>query len=153
MKSVVSMFKDMQAFSFLIGTVLGAVIGLGLFCYLVPHGPSAIRMFQHYQAQMKGQEKRNREAFVALYASTSMQMPGMNHSTSSSDNPYIINPITSEKQFLEDMTLHHEAAVLMANQVLTLQSIHPEIKKLANDIIRTQTTEIKIMKDWITKWK
>lgn len=67
-------------------------------------------------------------------------------------NPYMMGAVTSEKQFLEEMVEHHEAAVVMAQQVLAL---HPraELKKLAETIISAQTAEIKQMKDWLSAWK
>lgn len=146
----------MQTFSFLIGLVFGSALGLILFCYMVPHGPKAIGMFRHYAAHMKGHEKtaaRNSENFKALYASTSSQMPQMNHINHGSNNPYMMNAVTSEKQFLEDMILHHDAAVVMAKQVLGVQGIHEEVKNLANEIIKAQTKEISQMRTWISTWK
>ncbi len=62
-------------------------------------------------------------------------------------------PVTSEKQFLRDMKLHHEAAVTMSQQVLKLPTIRPEVTQLAKNIIATQTTEIKMIKDWMAAWK
>jgi len=48
-----------------------------------------------------------------------------------------------DKQFLKSMIPHHAAAVLMVEKA----SLHdPEIKKLANDIISSQTAEIAQMK-------
>jgi uncharacterized protein (DUF305 family) len=49
----------------------------------------------------------------------------------------------SDKQFLKSMIPHHAAAVLMVEKA-SLQD--PEIKKLANDIISSQTAEIAQMK-------
>lgn len=68
-------------------------------------------------------------------------------------NPYMMGKITSERQFLQEMKLHHESAVQMAQQVLLLPPLHPEVKKLANDIIAAQTTEIKMIKDWLAAWR
>ena len=60
----------------------------------------------------------------------------------------MMSEIKSEKQFLEEMVLHHQTAIVMSQQVLKL-SPRREIKNLANDIINAQTTEIKMMKDWL----
>jgi uncharacterized protein (DUF305 family) len=51
------------------------------------------------------------------------------------------------------MTLHHEAAIVMANQVLLLPNLHPEVKQLAEAIIKAQTTEVTQMKLWMKMWK
>jgi uncharacterized protein (DUF305 family) len=65
----------------------------------------------------------------------------------------MMGKITSEKQFLYNMKAHHEAAVVMAQQVLLIPSIHPEVKTLAKNIIDSQSTEIKAMRDYIAAWK
>jgi uncharacterized protein (DUF305 family) len=155
MKNIFSVFKNMQTFSFLIGLVWGAALGLILFSYMVPHGHKAIKMLRHYTYKMNGGERiaqNNRDNFNALYASGTARMPMMDHSKHSS-NPYVMSTVTSEKQFLEEMQAHHEAAIIMAQQVLEVPSIHPEVKKLANDIISAQTSEITMMKDWLKLWK
>ncbi len=53
--------------------------------------------------------------------------------------------------FLKEMIVHHEGAVVMAQQVLAT-SKRPELIKLANDIISAQTKEIAQMKEWQTTW-
>ena len=54
-------------------------------------------------------------------------------------------------QFLDMMSAHHAGAVTMANEALT-KAEHPEIKTLANQIIKAQEAEIKMMADWKAKW-
>lgn len=56
-----------------------------------------------------------------------------------------------DKAFLSEMIVHHEGAVVMAQQVLAT-SKRPELIKLANDIIAAQTNEIKMMQDWQKAW-
>lgn len=56
-----------------------------------------------------------------------------------------------DQAFLSEMIIHHEGAVVMAEAVLQ-NSKRPELIKLANDIIKAQTTEIDMMKDWRAKW-
>lgn len=53
--------------------------------------------------------------------------------------------------FIEMMIPHHDGAVTMAREALT-KSEKPEIKTLANQIIKAQEAEIKMMNDWKTKW-
>jgi len=53
--------------------------------------------------------------------------------------------------FLDMMTPHHAGAVVMAKEALT-KAEHPEIKTLANQIIKAQEAEIKMMADWKAKW-
>ena len=56
-----------------------------------------------------------------------------------------------DKAFLEQMVVHHEGAVSMAQKVLEV-SKRPELIKLAHDIIDAQTKEIKMMNDWKATW-
>lgn len=56
-----------------------------------------------------------------------------------------------EHQFLTMMTQHHEGAVLMAQDALK-RGEHAEIKKLAENIIKTQNAEIEKMKAWQKEW-
>lgn len=51
---------------------------------------------------------------------------------------------TAEKMWLEDMVAHHQGAVDMAKKVLTL-SPRQEIKTFAENIIKVQSDEIKLM--------
>jgi len=53
--------------------------------------------------------------------------------------------------FLDMMTPHHAGAVTMGKEALT-KAEHPEIKTLANQIIKAQEAEIKMMADWKAKW-
>jgi len=53
--------------------------------------------------------------------------------------------------FLDMMTPHHEGAIVMSKEALT-KAEHSEIKTLANQIIKAQEAEIKMMADWKTKW-
>lgn len=53
--------------------------------------------------------------------------------------------------FLDMMPPHHAGATVMAKEALT-KAEHPEIKTLANQIIKEQEAEIKQMADWKAKW-
>jgi len=54
-------------------------------------------------------------------------------------------------RFINAMIPHHDGAVLMA-QDASIKSTHPEIKKLAQDIIFSQQAEIKQMQEWRMTW-
>ncbi len=56
-----------------------------------------------------------------------------------------------DKAFLEEMIVHHEGAVEMAEMALT-SAKHQEIKDLSNAIISAQNTEITQMKEWLRTW-
>lgn len=56
-----------------------------------------------------------------------------------------------DKAFIDEMIVHHQGAVQMAELALT-NAKHEEIKTMANDIISAQTKEIEQMKQWKSAW-
>lgn len=91
---------------------------------------------------------------------TMMRMMGMNTgnmSGSSMSMEDMTNELKNksgdefDKAFLEQMIVHHQGAIDMANLVLQ-KSSKPELKQLANDIIAAQTKEINQMKEWQQQW-
>ncbi len=131
-------FAKVNFWNLFIGIAIGAGVGMYMFTLLVPSGLDMIRL---YNMEKESQATGNVSFDGATGAST------MNHAT----NPYIMGKITSEKQFVQQMKLHHEAAIVMANQALQI-TLRPEVKTLANNIVSTQTTEVKMMKDWLASW-
>ena len=57
-----------------------------------------------------------------------------------------------EKVFLQDMIVHHQGAVDMANELLKDKTVRPELAKFAQDIINAQTGEITMQKKWLKDW-
>ena len=57
-----------------------------------------------------------------------------------------------DKAFLEGMIMHHLGAVQMASDVLRVNH-KGETMKLAEDIIRTQSQEIEIMRNMLKKYQ
>jgi uncharacterized protein (DUF305 family) len=75
------------------------------------------------------------------------QMGGMNHSAMDSgpaDADY-------DLRFIDGMTPHHDGAIVMAQAVMQ-QSQRPELKKLAEGVIRSQTQETTKMQQWRSTW-
>jgi uncharacterized protein (DUF305 family) len=56
-----------------------------------------------------------------------------------------------DKAFIEQMTIHHEGAIRMAQAALT-SAKHQEIKDLAQGIITAQAKEIQQMSEWNNSW-
>ncbi len=56
-----------------------------------------------------------------------------------------------DKAFIDEMTIHHQGAIVMAQEALKV-SKRPEILKLANDIISAQNSEISQMASWKASW-
>lgn len=130
--------KNIDKKSVVAGVVVGIFVGLFIFSALVPSGPDMIRAY-------------NLKRYYNLRDNTvSMNKNTMNHNMGS--NPYMMGEVKSEKQFVEDMIPHHQAAVAMAEQVLKL-SPSAKVKKLAEDVIKAQTSEISMMQEWLKNWK
>ncbi|HAA28902.1 MAG TPA: DUF305 domain-containing protein [Cyanobacteria bacterium UBA8553] len=56
-----------------------------------------------------------------------------------------------DREFIRQMIPHHQEAVRMAQMVLN-RARRPEIRNLAQSIIRTQNTEIRQMQQWEQAW-
>lgn len=56
-----------------------------------------------------------------------------------------------DKAFLQEMIVHHEGAVAMAQKVLEV-SKKEELRTLATDIITAQNKEIEMMSTWLVTW-
>jgi uncharacterized protein (DUF305 family) len=78
----------------------------------------------------------------------SMHMGMMGNET---DSARLENAADFDTTFVEDMIPHHQMAVMMAS-MLKGGSSRPEMRKLADDIIAAQTSEINEMRKWITRW-
>lgn len=88
--------------------------------------------------------------------SVNMQMPGMMDSMKmmAGDEMKKMEAASGKDfdvRFLDMMTPHHAGAVMMAKEALT-RAEHPEIKTLAQAIIREQEKEIGQMADWKARW-
>ncbi len=77
-----------------------------------------------------------------------MNNGGMNHSMAMDLGPADAN---YDLRFIDAMTPHHEGATMMAKEALQ-KSKRPEIKKLANEIIKAQNKEIAQLKQWRYSW-
>lgn len=56
----------------------------------------------------------------------------------------VLEGTVRDSAYIRDMILHHQGAVAMAEEVLTLD-IRPEVRTLAEEIIRTQKEEIALL--------
>ncbi len=56
-----------------------------------------------------------------------------------------------DRAFLQEMIVHHEGAIDMAEALLK-NTKRPELVKLGNDIIKAQTGEVSMMKGWLGEW-
>ncbi len=73
----------------------------------------------------------------------SMSMGDMEISTDTSQ-PF-------DQRFIAAMIGHHNGAIMMANEALT-KAEHPEIKQLAEAIIKAQESEVAQMQQWNSEW-
>lgn len=76
-------------------------------------------------------------------------MMSWGNNQSSSVRTGMINSI--DQHFIEQMIPHHEGAIDMANLALE-RATHPEIKILAQAILKAQTLENQEMRSWYQDW-
>jgi uncharacterized protein (DUF305 family) len=63
-----------------------------------------------------------------------------------------LDPDAVDRTFASDMIHHHAMAIGMAEAVLALDGVRPEVADLARDVIRVQTEEIAALRGWIRAW-
>jgi uncharacterized protein (DUF305 family) len=56
-----------------------------------------------------------------------------------------------DKEFLSQMIVHHEMAVMMG-QMLASGTRRAEMKELAHNIVTSQQREIELMRSWLSGW-
>ncbi len=56
-----------------------------------------------------------------------------------------------DQEFIREMIPHHQMAVMMSRMVVN-NGTHPELRNLAQSIIKTQTAEIAQMQQWYQAW-
>ncbi|MCU0493954.1 MAG: DUF305 domain-containing protein [Chloroflexaceae bacterium] len=85
---------------------------------------------------------------AAPTAATAAPMAGMDHgshgATTDSNLPF-------DAQFIDGMIVHHQGAIVMANQALK-ESQRPEIRQLSETIVQAQQAEITQMQGWRAAW-
>ncbi len=87
------------------------------------------------------------ESTVSATPTAMMNHGSMNHSQMD------LGPADGEYdlRFIDSMIPHHEGAIVMAKDALS-KSKRPEIKTLANNILKSQPSEIKQMQSWRSLW-
>lgn len=128
----------MQNKNLIIG-VLVAVIVVLIGCFLI------CRPFHSRGGGMNGYHRMPNGQMMMNHEDMAGMMQNMSQSLAGKTGDEF------DEAFLREMIVHHEGAVVMAEQVLTT-SKRPELIKLANDIVTAQTSEIKMMKDWQKAW-
>lgn len=91
-------------------------------------------------------------ANAAAMASPPMPSPSFSHTGMQPTCPGMgrMHPITSEYDYLSQMVPHHEDAITAARQLQ--RSERPEMRRLGQSIVTTQTAEVGKMKGWLERW-
>lgn len=63
-----------------------------------------------------------------------------------------LDPDAVDRTFASDMIHHHAMAIAMAEAVLALDGVRPEVRALARDVIRVQAEEIATLRGWTAAW-
>lgn len=109
---------------------------------------------QGCSSSVTSQNKSEAPSSPATGASDMKGHEGMGHGSSMNHNMAMdLGPADAdyELRFIDAMTPHHQGAVEMAKEALQ-KSKRPEIKQLADNIIKAQNKEIEQMKQWRKGW-
>ena len=103
------------------------------------------------QNQVQSNNTTATEAINKQVAQGDMNHNGMHHSGMNHNMDLGPADINYDLRFIDAMIPHHQGAVVMAQEALQ-KSKRPEIKKLANEIIKAQDKEIAELKQWRKTW-
>lgn len=96
-----------------------------------------------------GEEVMSQHGMMGSARQNSMHM-GMTGTDTDIDS--LKNADDFDRAFVQNMIPHHQMAVMMAS-MLKNGTDRPEMKKLADDIIKAQAAEIDMMRGWLTEWE
>lgn len=85
---------------------------------------------------------------ASAHTTHKMQMGMMGDAT---DIERLENAKPFDKAFIEEMILHHQMAIMMA-EMLQITTEREEMEALAHDIIDAQTAEVEQMRTWYRSW-
>ncbi len=116
----------------------------------------AQKIIDDQQGEIAQMKEWREKWFSGKTAALNMEMPGMADSMKmmAAGGMKKMESATGKDfdlLFLEMMIPHHTGAITMAKASLT-KAEHTEIKTLANNIIKAQEAEIKMMNEWKSKW-
>lgn len=80
-----------------------------------------------------------------------MMAQGGMHMGGQEDIDTLKNAADFDKTFIEQMIPHHQLAIMMAN-MLQYGTARPEMEQLAEDILDSQSEEIRQMRVWYNEW-
>jgi uncharacterized protein (DUF305 family) len=107
---------------------------------------------------IKAQEKEiadMRGWYQSWYGTSVPSTGGMGmHMSGMTGDPSTLNSVSAadfDREFIKEMIPHHDMAVMMA-QMLSAGTNRPEMKQLASNIITSQSSEIEMMRGWLTSW-
>lgn len=133
---------------------------------MIPHHQEAIDTSQLVLAQTQDPElKKFTQDVIAVQTTEVREMKGWLQSwfneeyTTNSNYMPMMGDLSSfegeglDKVYVEGMIRHHQGAIEMARKVLALNP-RPEIKKMADDIITVQQSEVTTLQGWLaTKYQ
>lgn len=110
-----------------------------------------ISQMQSWYKDWFGRELSTGDQVMSQHGMMSVSQMHMGMTGTDMDMQSLENAQDFDRAFVEDMIPHHQMAVMMAS-MLKNGTDKPEMKKLADDIISAQNTEIEMMRKWLSEW-
>jgi len=153
------------------GSMMGSNIDRGFIEQMIPHHEGAIAMAKIALERskrpevitlandiIKAQEKEitdMRAWYQSWYGTAVPTTGGMGiHMGGMTGDVTVLKTISAtdfDREFISEMIPHHEMAVMMA-QMLASGTERSEMKQLASNITTSQSSEIEMMRGWLTSW-
>lgn len=103
------------------------------------------------RVEIKDLEAIKQEEFGTSHVPENMSMGQMNSMGMMMDPGDLANKRPFDKAFIDNMILHHDSAIEMA-EAARGETNNPEIEELATNIVGAQRREISQMKQWRNQW-
>ncbi|MBA2378517.1 MAG: DUF305 domain-containing protein [Blastocatellia bacterium] len=113
----------------------------------------ASRIVEAQEREITEMKRWRDKWFEGRSEAVNMDFPGMRDGMSGMDMKRLdgLSGRDFDLEFIRQMIPHHEGAVVMARALMDTKN-YPELRKLADTIIKEQTAEIEQMRKWEAEW-
>ncbi len=113
----------------------------------------AVRMVEAQEREITEMKRWRAKWFEGQPPAINMDFPGMRDGMAGMDMTKLatLNGKEFDLEFVKQMIEHHEGAIVMSRELKEAKE-YPELRKLADTIIKDQQAEIVQMRKWQSEW-